>query len=175
MPLVAGRSMRLAPDAGASEACTRRGFSRVPDLVGMVDRRGQSKDPKRDPQSPEEKPQNSADENRREQADVLERKDHVLRSGRGLQQWGDTGTSGEDRNEGLHGDPSGAYGEASMGTAERQAGIGGLAPGHKPGDGQISKESQEHPPGREAREREEREREQREHAGKRETGDDERS
>lgn len=73
-------------------------------------------------------------DNPKEQEEVLEKKGHVTETPeRGLQQWGDEGPDVHD--EGIHGGAAGGYGDASMGTAERAASIGGLAPGYKPGQG----------------------------------------
>lgn len=63
----------------------------------------------------------------REQEDVLQKKDHTTSGSRGLQQWGEQDGDGSEHAEGLTG--HGRHGNASMGTAERQAHIGGLAPG----------------------------------------------
>lgn len=63
----------------------------------------------------------------REQEDVLRQKDHTTTGSRGLQQWGEQGGDESTSSEGLGGEDH--HGVASMGTAERQARIGGLAPG----------------------------------------------
>lgn len=64
------------------------------------------------------------------QMDVLDAKDNVTRQDSGLQEWGE---QGEDRfEEGIHGGPLHNYGD-SMGTAERQRSIGGLAEWAKKG------------------------------------------
>lgn len=58
------------------------------------------------------------------QEEVLSKKDHVTQGSRGLQQWGG---QGEDESaEGIH--DAAQHGNASMGTAERAARIGGMAP-----------------------------------------------
>lgn len=65
----------------------------------------------------------------REQRDVLEKKGNALKSGLGLQIWGPQ--EGDEREE-PGGDPAGGHGNASMGTAERQAKGGYVA--RKPHD-----------------------------------------
>lgn len=81
---------------------------------------------------------------RKEQEDIVAKKGGVTKSDRGLQQWGDPmGEEDPDHSEGIHGGATGQYGDASMGTAERAAKIGGLAPGYEPGEGKSKK--REHP------------------------------
>jgi hypothetical protein len=64
------------------------------------------------------------DDNPNEQREVLAKKGNVLKSGRGLQIWGsqEGGASDEPRA-----DPAGGHGNASVGTAERQARGGYMA------------------------------------------------
>ena len=66
-----------------------------------------------------------ADEDEPDHREVLAKKGNVLKSGLGLQIWG---PQGEDVAEEPGADPSGGHGNASMGTAERQAKGGTMAP-----------------------------------------------
>ena len=56
--------------------------------------------------------------------EVLARKGNALKSGRGLQIWG---PQGDDEAETPGPDPAGGHGNASVGTAERQAKGGYMA------------------------------------------------
>lgn len=112
------------------------------------------------PESPKENKDNATKNNEREQEDVLEHKDHVIRSDRGLQQWGEMAQEDPQHGEGLHGEMAGQYGDASMGTAARHARIGGLAPGYKPGEGIIDVDEDEDGQGRGSRAGREREHEE---------------
>lgn len=68
--------------------------------------------------------------------EVLAKKGNTLKSGRGLQIWG---SQGEDVAEEPGPDPTGGHGNASMGTAERQAKGGVMAPEEsKPGERKAS-------------------------------------
>lgn len=103
------------------------------------------------PESPKENSGNARRNNDREQEDVLEHKDHTIQSDRGLQQWGEMAQEDPEHDKGLEGEMAGQYGEASMGTAARQARIGGLAPGYKAGEGIVDVDNDDEHPRRHAR------------------------
>ena len=67
----------------------------------------------------------ATDDEPNDQREVLARKGNALKSGRGLQIWGPQ--AGDEELEAPGADSAGGHGNASMGTAERQAKGGYLA------------------------------------------------